>query len=177
MVEWSRTSIQWLERISRAVAVGCLLAVMLIVVSDVGARYLFNAPMIWTYDVIGMYLMPALFYLSVSDTLADNHHIAVDLLRPRMPMTLIRISELLGCLAMAAVFLGIAWIYGGSGIEKFRTGAVVMSSHQWPSWIPDAIVTIGSLTISLRLIGLFIGHTLSLLLGRSIVDVPASVEH
>jgi len=165
-----------LERVSRFIAVGCLLAVMAIVFTDVVARYLANAPLSWSYDLIGMYLMPALFYLALSDTLGEHHHVAVDLMRPHMPAWMIHAAELFGSAAMAAVFTVIGWIYLQSGLEKFRTNALVLSVGQWPAWIPDAIVFAGSLTIGLRLTGRTVGHALSLLLGRSIIDPPPTAH-
>jgi TRAP-type C4-dicarboxylate transport system permease small subunit len=171
-----RAGMAQIERLLRVVAAGCLLAVMLIVFADVVARYLANAPLAWSYDLIGMYLMPALFYLALSDTLADHHHVAVDLLRPHMPGWLTRSVEVIGNAATAALFLVIAWIYFGSAVEKFRTDALVLSVGQWPAWIPDAIVALGAVVISLRLIGRAVGHALSLLLRRGLIDLPTSVQ-
>ena len=177
MVDTLRTAMRAIERVMRFIAAICLLAVMVIVFTDVGARYLANMPLAWSYDLIGMYLMPALFYLALSDTLADGHHVAVDLLRPRMPPWLRRAIEVFGSAAMAAVFLIIVWIYTQSAWDKYTTKALVLSVGQWPAWIPDAIVVVGSLAISLRLMGQALGHALSLLLGRSVIDLPATVEH
>lgn len=165
------------ERVSRSVAAICLLAVMCIVFTDVAARYLIRSPLTWSYDLIGMYLMPALFYLALSDTLAADHHVAVDLLRPHMPRWLARIFEIAGSAAMAGVFLLIVQIYAQSAWEKFHTDAMVLSTIQWPAWIPDAIVVLGAMTISLRLTGRAIGHCLSLATGRELVQIPASVEN
>ena len=170
---------QWMERfekVSRTLAAACLIAVMLIVFTDVAARYLAHSPLAWSYDVIGMYLMPALFYLALSDTLAAEHHIAVDLLRPRMPQWLRRVTEVVGNGAAAAVFLLIAWIYGASALDNYASGARVMNAVQWPSWIPEAIVVLGAFTISLRLLGRTIGHATSLVSGRSVIELPSSVE-
>ncbi len=164
------------ERVSRFVAAACLVAVMLIVFTDVAARYAVRAPLAWSYDVIGMYLMPALFYLALSDTLAAEHHIAVDLLRPRMPVWLQRLAEIIGNAGTAAVFLLIAWIYSASAWDKYVSDAQVMSVAQWPAWIPDAIVVLGAVTISLRLIGRAVGHAVSLATGRAWIELPASVE-
>lgn len=163
----------WVARIEAAlerIAAVCLMAVMLIVFSDVGARYLFSKPFSWSYELIGMYLMPTLFYFALSSTLAAHHHVAVDLLRPRMPRWLIQAAELLGSAAAGTVFAAIAWLFARSGVEKFVSGAVVMGDVQWPSWIPDAIVALGSGTIVLRLIGRAIGHGVSLVTGRDPVE-------
>jgi TRAP-type C4-dicarboxylate transport system permease small subunit len=163
-----------LDRAMRLVAAACLLAIMVIVFFDVGARYLVNAPLSWSYDLIGMYLMPVLFYFTLSDTLADHHHVAVDLLRPKMAPWLARTIEIVGGAAMAAVIFAIASIYLGSASEKFRTNALVLSVGQWPAWIPDAIVVVGAASLGLRLSARAVGHALSLLLGRSLVELPRS---
>jgi hypothetical protein len=38
-------------------------------------------------------------------------------------------------------------------------------------------VLVGSVTIALRLAGRAIGHALSLVTGRAVIELPASVEH
>jgi len=168
------TALAWFDRAFRTIGIVCLLAVMVIVFCDVGARYLMNAPFPWSYELIGMYLMPAIFYFAVSDTLAANHHIAVDLLRPRRPPAMIRIVETLGSAAMACVFMALVWLFFGSAFEKFRSDSVVMGVVEWPSWIPDFIVGLGSLLVGVRLLGRAAGHLLSLLTGRAIVELPSS---
>lgn len=166
-----------LEIALRTVGAACLLAVMLIVFVDVGARYLFNAPLAWSYELIGMYLMPALFYFALSDTLAEHHHISVDLLRPRMPRWLIRVVEIVGSGAMAAVFAAILWIYANAAVADFARGAVTMGVIEWPAWVPSAIAAVGAATICLRLVGRVVGHAASLFSGRPMIELPASVEH
>lgn len=176
MIARNRALMAALERILRAIGVACLLAVMAIVFCDVGARYLMNAPFPWSYELIGMYLMPAMFYFAVSDTLAADHHVAVDLLRPAMPPWLARGVEVLGGLAMAGVFSVIVWLFASSSLEKWASGAVVMGAVEWPSWIPDAIVALGSAVIALRLLGRAVGHALSLATGKALIALPARVE-
>jgi TRAP-type C4-dicarboxylate transport system permease small subunit len=136
-----------LERIAAA----CLMAVMLIVFADVGARYLLSMPFSWSYELIGMYLMPTLFYFSLASTHAAHHHVAVDLLRPRMPRGLAHGIDLAGSAATGTVFAVVAWLFARSSLDKLASDAVVMGVVQWPSWIPDAIVAIGSAAMVLRL--------------------------
>jgi TRAP-type C4-dicarboxylate transport system permease small subunit len=176
MIKKNRAMMLRVEYVLRTIGAACLLAVMCIVFIDASARYFLNAPLAWSYELIGLYLMPALFYLALSDTLADNHHIAVDLLRPRMPSWLLRIIEVLGNAAMCAVFLVIAWIYLRSSWHDFSSGAVTMGVVEWPAWIPEAIVVVGTVSICLRLVGRTVGHAMSLVCRRSVIDLPASVE-
>ncbi len=163
----------WLERVAAA----CLLAVMLIVFVDVGSRYLAARPFSWSYELIGMYLMPAIFYFAVSSTLAAHHHVSVDLLRPRMPRALVRIVESLGSAATGLVFGAIAWLFAGSAWHKLAAGEVVMGVVEWPSWIPDAIVAIGASAMTLRLAGRAIGHAASLALRRDVIGLDTTPAH
>lgn len=175
MIVKTRAAMAQVERVLRALGVACLLAVSLLVFLDVGARYLMNAPILWSYELVTMYMMPAMFYFALSDTLAADHHIAVDLFRRAMPGWLVRIAEIFGCASMAAVFGVVIWFVGASAIEKRELGAVVMGVIEWPSWIPDAIVACGSIVIALRLVGQSVGHALSLLSGRPLIKLPAVV--
>lgn len=175
MIARNRAMLARAERLLGAIGVACLLSVMGIVFCDVGARYLWNAPFPWSYELIGMYLMPAMFYFSLSDTLASDHHIAVDLLRARMPAPLVRVIEVAGCAASGILFFAIASLFFESSLLKFRSAEVVMGVVNWPSWPPDAIVALGSLVIALRLLGRAVGHAASLATGRHWIDLPATV--
>lgn len=165
-----------LETLLERIAAAVLLAVTLIVFADVGARYLFSRPFSWTYEFVGMYLMPALFYFALSSTLAARHHVAVDLLRPRMPRTLARTVDLLGSAATATVFLTVAGLFGRSALEKYLSDSVLMGVVQWPTWIPDAIVAIGSGTIVLRLAASAVGHAHALATGHDPVGTDPHAE-
>ena len=61
-----RDSLIWLERQFANVAAIVLFLLMTIVVADVFLRYLMNRPIAWAYDVISLYMMPAIFYLTLS---------------------------------------------------------------------------------------------------------------
>ena len=163
-----------IEAVLRTVAAACLLAVMLVIFCDVIARYFLNAPLIWTYELVGMYLMPALFYFAISDTLAEDHHIAVDLLSRWFPAPLRRLVEIASGALMATIFLWLVWIFGESALSNYRNAAVVMGAREWPTWIPDLIVVIGSAAIALRLVGRVVGHLLSLLTGKPVIGLPRS---
>ena len=176
MIEAGQRLMLKVEFVLASLAAACLLAVMGIVFVDVGARYFMNSPLAWSYELIGMYLMPALFYLSLSDTLADHHHIAVDLLRSRMSDRLVRVVEIIGCGAMCALFLLIVWIHLQSAVHDLRTGAVTMGVIEWPAWVPAALVVVGSTAIALRLLGRALGHLGSLATGRPLIALPAIVE-
>ncbi len=51
---------------------------------DTGARYLFNAPTIWSYDISSM-LYGTLFMLGAAWTLQREEHVRIDLVADRLP--------------------------------------------------------------------------------------------
>ncbi|MEN9762975.1 MAG: hypothetical protein RI906_2801 [Pseudomonadota bacterium] len=163
-----------IEAVFEASAALCLFAVMAIVFTDVGSRYLFSKPYAWSYELIGMYLMPAMFYFALPAAYSHGHHVCVDLLRGRMPAALIHVFESLGCAATASVFGLIAWIFQDSAREKFAADAVVMGVREWPSWIPDAFVTLGSLAIALRLLARTLTHAVSIVRRENLVNTTSA---
>ena len=56
-----------------------LAVIMVVVVADVLLRYVARSPLGWSYDLIGSYLMVAVFFLALSDTLHHHGHIAIDI--------------------------------------------------------------------------------------------------
>ena len=71
-----------------------VLGIMFVVFGDVMLRYLFNKPLAWAYDLIGLYLMAGVFFLSLSGTYAAHAHVGVDILVQRLPLAWRRVSEM-----------------------------------------------------------------------------------
>lgn len=127
-------------------------AVMVIVFVDVGLRYIFNAPLPWSYDLIGMYLVPALFFPILSDTFRRNHHIALDILYLRFPGGWQRASRLLSALIGLVAFGLLAWRASLNTAAAMARGDVVGGSILWPTWVPLAIAALGFWLIVARLV-------------------------
>lgn len=127
-------------------------AVMVIVFADVFLRYIFNAPLPWSYDLIGMYLVPALFFPILSDTFRRNHHIALDILYLRFPIAWQRAVRLLSAIVGVICFAVIAWLATIQTIATFSAGEVVGGSILWPTWVPVLIAALGYWLIVVRLV-------------------------
>ena len=72
-----------IEKVTSAIAAVFMFAIMIIVFRDVVMRYVFNRPFSWAYDLISLYILAGVFFLSLSGTYAVNGHINVDILLPR----------------------------------------------------------------------------------------------
>ncbi|HEY8710166.1 MAG TPA: TRAP transporter small permease subunit, partial [Burkholderiaceae bacterium] len=81
-----RGAIDGLDAVLMAIG-GVMLLLMLLAVADVALRYLFNAPLSWSYEMVSSYLMPGLFFLAVSHTLKAHGHVAVDILHNHLNRT------------------------------------------------------------------------------------------
>ncbi len=165
----------YLERIERAAGIAAALlmfVIMIIVACDVAMRYVFNRPFAWSYDLISIYLITALFYFSLSRTFTIHGHIGVDILQYYLPIWARRLCQiavgLLGALLFALIaYLGTIRTYG-----EFEDGLVTSGYIEWPTWAAVVFVPIGSTMITLRLFLHALQHAISLASDRAIVALP-----
>lgn len=81
-------ALRTVDRFSFTIAVLSMIMILGLVFSmvyEVVARYAFNAPTIWAYDISYM-LNGALFLLAAAFTLARNNHVRIDFLSVLMPV-------------------------------------------------------------------------------------------
>jgi TRAP-type C4-dicarboxylate transport system permease small subunit len=141
-----------LERVWMLVACAGLFAVMIIITVDVAARYFFRSPLAWSFDLVSLYLMPAIFFLALSDTLHKNHHVNVDIIFAHIST---RTAHALGAVASALAAVVFACITYTAAIRtwaEFKAGDVASGAIQWPSWIGSALVLLGAGLLLLRLV-------------------------
>jgi TRAP-type C4-dicarboxylate transport system permease small subunit len=126
-------------------------AIMLIVGVDVLMRYALNAPFSWSYDLIGIYLVPLSFFFALSATFRRNHHISVDILYRRYPLRLQRLARLATALLFGPFVLWMIWLAARDAHDRYAAGDAISGTILWPTWIPSAIVALGFLALVLRL--------------------------
>jgi TRAP-type C4-dicarboxylate transport system permease small subunit len=167
---------RWLSHIElllAGLAALLMFAIMTIVAIDVAARYLLNSPLSWSYDLISLYLMTALFYFALSRTFAEGAHISVDIAQYYLAEDMRRLCQIAYAIPAAVLFMIIVWLGAERTLDDFRTGAATAGAVLWPSWIADVMVPIGAGLLSLRLVLHVAAHALSLLCGRDLVELPA----
>ncbi len=141
-------SAEWLWMLGASIG---MFTVMMIVFVDVAARYLFKAPLPWSFDLISLYLMPGIFFLALADTLTRNHHVNVDILLPHFPS---RLNHVLGVVTSALallVFMGITYAAWIRTREAIAASEVTSGVIQWPTWMSGALVVAGVALLVLRL--------------------------
>lgn len=170
---------RWVTRLEHAASTGAaaaLFAIMLIVFADVVLRYLFNAPLSWSYDFISIYLMGAAFFLALSETLRMNHHVAVDILYLRFSLRARRAWKLLGWLLSCVLFVVIFVLAARTSWSRWTADNVVAGAIPWPTWIPAAIAALGLALLLARLTLGVLALALALAAGRPLDSAIAGKD-
>jgi len=158
------------------VAAAAMGVIMLVVTLDATLRYTMSAPLTWSYDLIGLYLMVAVFFLALPDTLHHHGHIAVDLFQRLIPFRARHFFLGIGYALSTWVVVLIAW----GGITRFHTafsrGEHIAALIPWPTWIAYFLVALGSAALVLRCLVRVYGHLASSITGRELVDMPPPPE-
>ena len=154
------TPIERVVRFAARVALGlsalALLASLATIVYSVVRRYVFNAPVAWTDELVG-YLLVASVMLAAADALLGGEHIAVDIVTDRLPPLGKRAAFLFGLVAVAAT--AVLLVVEGIGTVRFSLMVGQRSNGvlALPLWIPQALVPIGALLLLAAAAAAFIG--------------------
>lgn len=131
-------------------AATAMIAVMLIVTCDVVLRYLFVQPLVWAYDVVGLYMMAAMFFLALPYSLRQHAHISVDVLVHRIPIRVRHAIEALGYALTTGILGVLVWLTFGRLVEGYVNGEIVDGAVSLPSWIAQVPVLIGTAVLILH---------------------------
>jgi TRAP-type mannitol/chloroaromatic compound transport system permease small subunit len=96
-------------------------------VYEVFARYLFDAPTVWAFDIAYM-SNGALFLLGIAYVLHEDAHIRIDVLRNKLPARVNAWVEGVVFLLILAPFFGML--------------ASVALSHTWRAWVRHEVETV-----------------------------------
>ena len=161
-----------IERALTVIAVVFLFVIMMLVVADVFMRYVVNRPFSFTYDLIGLYLLAGVFFLTLSDALREHAHVGVDILLHRFSPAGRRLSEIVTALVGLFVFILISKVGFDRALDNFQQNDVLAGAIPWPTWISAALVPFGCGVLVLRLALQLIGNVLSLVSGRDLYPLP-----
>jgi len=154
--------------------IGCLMlfALMFVVVGDVVLRYLFNAPLQWSYEVISSYLMPGLFFFAASHTLKAHAHVAVDIVHNYVSRRTRYVLEALVSVLATPVFAFCTVVSAQHTLDDIRTAATSTSGLALPTWTISLMLPIGFGLLTLRLAINAIGYIATLVSGRELAALP-----
>ena len=167
--------LRWLSAVETTLSLAgavVLFAIMTIVATDVGMRYVFNQPFGWSYDLISLYLVLAIFYFCLSKTFATHAHVGVDIVHYYVSPRIRRLFELITCLVSAPLFAAIAVVCWRRAWASFLANDVQEGAIAWPSWGFIVLAPIGTFVLTLRLVLNGVAHAITVFGGPEIVPLP-----
>lgn len=140
-----------------------IFALILAMLYEVVARYVFGAPTLWAFDISYM-LNGSIFLLGAAYALRCDVHVRIDFLSQRLSM---RVQQLLNGLVflvvMAPITTVFAWVAGKKALKAFTIGEVEAVSPWAPLvWPFYTVIAIGLVAFALQ----FVAEAFKLLSGR-----------
>jgi TRAP-type C4-dicarboxylate transport system permease small subunit len=148
------------DRITTAGFAGGAASVALITAAfwyEVVARYFFNAPTSWAYDVASFLLCPTIF-LSVPEMTRRNAHVVISYLTdnasPQFRAPLVKALMLTG----AVVCLICAWITGAETWRQYVRGVETITVNPIPKWVISIFIPYGLLNSGMYFLRHLVGR-------------------
>lgn len=137
---------EWAGRLTGVV----LIALMLLVTSDVFLRYFLNMPIIWAKEVNGVFLL-AVTFLAGGYTLLYDGHVRVDIAYNKLSANGRVVADLIThALLLSIVSVVLIWFGGKQTWEALINGYVSTSARPLPLWPGQILIPIGGLLIGLQ---------------------------
>lgn len=162
-----------LATVSMAVAALAVLAMCLLVTGAVLVRYVFGLPVVWVPEIVG-YLMVALVFLALGETMLAGGHIKIDLFvgrLPKRPRDVIELFTLTLSIGVAGFF---TWHGANTMLRSLEYGRRdAFGALNLPLYIPQAALPVGLSVLTLVVILLVCRKLCSVLCdGAAAGDAP-----
>ncbi len=173
--------LELIDRISRFIAYFAMMLIVCLIASmffEVIARYGFNSPTMWSYDISYM-LNGTIFLLGSGYVLSKNLHVRVDFLSTRMPVPAQHLVNLVFDLFI--LLPAIAWVAyraTGKALRSFDTGAVEVVSPWAPViWPFEAGIALGLVGLFLQLLATIARHAIGMFNPDAVASPAENESH
>mgnify|MGYP006281536785 FL=1 len=146
------TIIRFVDNMNRGIGMAAApltLVITALVLLEVIARYLFNAPTTWANEV-NQYLLCALVMFGGGYTLGRYGHTRVDILHVRFSKKRQALVEIFVGVCVLVIAGPILWYGVMLTFEAFQSGQTSVSAAQLPLWPSMATVPLGALFLGLQ---------------------------
>ncbi|MDP2780605.1 TRAP transporter small permease [Devosia sp.] len=137
--------------IELAIAMLALFAMMLVVVADVFMRYVFNAPIRGSYDMVGI-LLVIMVSFGFARVIADRAEIVIDLVDSFVPASVARGLSVIAGIGGGVVLGFIFWAMIGPAKSAYAYGdrSLELNLPVWTIWVMALLGLSGAMLASLR---------------------------
>ena len=134
--------------------IGCaaLVLIAVLVNIDIVGRILFRSPLLFQFEMVEFYLMPAVAILSLSRVFREGGHLALEFVDPHVFGRLWPLVRALMLLLSAAFFAVTTFISGRYALQAILKGDVYFGSIDWPIGWAFALVPLGCGVLTVRLL-------------------------
>jgi TRAP-type C4-dicarboxylate transport system permease small subunit len=146
VVKYSIGVLAWIAGISAGFLV-------VIITASVIARYVFNAPISGSYEIVKAYVLPATVVLGMGWTLRNGAHVSLDVVFRMLPAHVkVMVGYCNGVIASVAILLiALASIWGTR--SYYLSGSATNGSAQLPLWIGYIAADVGFASMFLVSLG------------------------
>lgn len=143
------------ERIGLTIASIALIGMTLLMVAETALRYLFGAPLGWSFGFIQDFLLPGYFFLALAYTVRAGAHVTIDVLYQRSTARIRAIMTGIGRVLMLGFAALLLWagILSTHDVWQSRDiqppGGADLSI---PTWTWHILVPIGAALLTIRLL-------------------------
>lgn len=141
-----------IESVTDTLAAAAIFLTMAIVCGEVIARYFLNAPLAWAFDVLTLYIVPAIFFFGLPGSYSKSAHIAVDVLVQKLRPLPVALTILIGRLGGIALFAALVWFSGEFALENFRNGDTHTGVIVFLVWPSSMLVPLGCALVLVRML-------------------------
>lgn len=120
-----------------------IVVMLVLVVSDVLVRAIFNVAIPGIDTIVASYLMVATIFLPLALIQLLDENIAVDALRNAMPDAVQDLFDLIGHLLAVAFYALLGWIYLKVAVEAFEIKEYVTGTWDVPIWPARIFMPLG----------------------------------
>jgi C4-dicarboxylate transporter DctQ subunit len=128
----------------------CIVTMMSLVGIDVFCRYVLNEPLLWIDEING-FLVVAVGFLGAAETLRQEKHINIevitDRLKPRQELWLKMVTSMISTVFLSIFCVHCTVMVYLSFVRGVTTPSVLLS----PLWIPQTVMLIGAVMLTLQM--------------------------
>ena len=141
----------WAVNGGGVIAAGATLILMVHIIVDVAMRYLANAPLPGTIEVVSYWGMVLIIFPAVALTQRRREHIDVSLMIELMPDLHRKLSEIAARLVSIVLVLLLAWYGWFYALDQMERGEVAMGTVTVLIWPARFAIPLGMLLLALQL--------------------------
>lgn len=136
-----RRLLDWIFDLDLRIAMLALFGMMLVVVADVFMRYVFNAPIRGSFDLVGMSLV-AMVAFGLPRVIAGRMELAIELIDGMVPPRVVRVLSIVAGILSTLVLIFILWAMIKPAMSAYSYGDRSLELNV-PIWIVWALAIAG----------------------------------